>query len=368
MTDPRGRSWQYSTGISLNGFDFEKRVSSETPGAADLPLVSVVFLAYNRRRELLRSLAHMINESGYPPAALEVLVVDNASADGTAEAVAESFPDVRLVRNEDNLGAPGWNAGFALARGSYVLILDDDAYLRPGDLERAVRAAEEEHAGLVSFSVVSSFEPDRRLNDDWPTGLLSFWGCAALVSRDALGSLGGYDPNIFIWANEVDLTMRLLDRGFRHLHLPDVCAIHMKERIVTFEPRRYLVNARHHGYIAGKLLRPADAAAVVFNIAQQAAVDTFAQRRMAIGAVKEVLAGLWQGWRAREPVRPVVSRAYRDNFHAFAGPWPFTRSVRERFGARGSDAEVAHQREDRTVAFYRRRAAFYPTGRASLKL
>ena len=184
--------------------------------------MSVVFLAYNRRRELLRSLHQTLNESGYPASALEVLVVDNASADGTAEAVAEAFPDVRVVRNEDNLGAPGWNAGFALARGKYVLILDDDAYLPPGDLERAVRAAESEHAGLVSFSVVSSFELERRLNDDWPTGLLSYWGCAALVSREALGELGGYDPNIFIWANEVDLTMRLLDRGYRHLHLPEV--------------------------------------------------------------------------------------------------------------------------------------------------
>ncbi len=343
-------------------------MSSETPGAADLPLVSVVFLAYNRRRELLRSLHQTINESGYPSSALEVLVVDNASADGTAEAVADAFPDVRVVRNADNLGAPGWNAGFARARGKYVLILDDDAYLRPGDLERAVRAAEEEHAGLVSFSVVSAFELDRRLNDDWPTGLLSFWGCAALVNRDALSSLGGYDPNLFIWANEVDLTMRLLDRGFRHLHLPDVYAIHMKERIVEFEPRRYLVNARHHGYIAGKLLRPGDASAAVLNIAQQAAVDTFAQRRMAIGAVKEVLAGLREGLRVREPVRPVVSRAYRHNFHAFAGPWPFTRSVRERLGARGGDGDVTTQRVDRNAAYYSERAAFYPTARASLKL
>src|SRR5262249_49428487 len=169
---------------------------------------------------LLYALDQMLSHGGYPESRLEVLVVDNASDDGTAGAVAEKFPLVRLVCNEHNFGAPGWNAGFALARGEYVLILDDDAYLRPGDLERVVRAAVAERAGLVSFSVVSSFDEEHPLNVDWRTGLLSYWGCAALLSRQALQAVGGYDPNIFIWANEVELTMRLLDHGFRHLHIP----------------------------------------------------------------------------------------------------------------------------------------------------
>lgn len=343
-------------------------MNTETTGRRDLPVVSVVYLAYNRRHELLTSLHQTLHESGYPSSALEVIVVDNASADGTAEAVAEAYPGVRVVRNAENLGAPGWNAGFAIARGDYVLILDDDAYLETGDLERAARAAEEEQAGLVSFSVVSSFEAGRRLNDDWPTGLLSYWGCAALVRRDALQSVGGYDPNIFIWANEVDLTMRLLDRGYRHLHLPEVCAIHMKERIVTFDLRRYFVNAKHHGYIAGKLLRPIDALVVVINIAQQAVVDTAAQNREAYRAIKDLLVGVRQGLRVRRPVRPVVSHAYRENFHAFAGPWPFTRSLPERIGASRSAHTIATQREDRTTAYYERRAAYYPSARASLTL
>jgi GT2 family glycosyltransferase len=343
-------------------------MNTDVNGDAGLPVVSVVFLAYNRRDALLRSLRQTLDESGYPADCLEVLVVDNASSDGTAEAVAEAFPGVRVVRNDVNLGAPGWNAGFALAHGGYILILDDDAYLPTGDLERAVRAAEQERAGLVSFSVVSAFERDRRLNDDWPTGLLSYWGCAALVSAEALRAVGGYDPNIFIWANEVDLTMRLLDRGFRHLHLPEVCAIHMKERIVTFDPKRYMVNARHHGYIAGKLLRPPDALAVVLNIAQQTFVDSVAQYPGAVLAVKELCAGFWSGLRVRQPVRSVVSRAYRRNFHAFAGPWPFTRSLPERISARGGNGDVSTQRQDRTAAYYEQRTAFYPTGRASLTL
>jgi GT2 family glycosyltransferase len=343
-------------------------MSTGSRRGAEVPFVSVVFLAYNRRDELLYALEQMLSRGGYPESRLEVLVVDNASDDGTGEAVRDAFPAVRLVRNERNIGAPGWNPGFALAQGDYVLILDDDAYLRPGDLERAVRAGEAERAGLVSFSVVSSFDEQGRFNDDWETGLLSYWGCAALISREALRVLGGYDPHIFIWANEVELTMRLLDRGFRHLHLPDVHAVHMKERDVRFNPRRYFANARHHGYIAGKLMRPADAAAVVLNIMQQAVVDALLLDRLAIAAIKEVLVGCWFGLRRRAPVRPIVSSAYRRNFHPFAGPWPFTRSLRERLASRRDEAAVATQRHNRYSAYYSERARFYPTSSASLQL
>lgn len=330
--------------------------------------MSVVFLAYNRREPLLVSLHRTLAEGGYPRARLEVIVVDNASTDGTAEAVARKFPDVRLVRNERNVGAPGWNAGFALASGDYVLILDDDAYLRAGGLERAVLAARTERADLVSFSVVSSFDEAHRLNDDWQTGLLSYWGCAALISSAALRTLGGYDPNIFIWANEVEFTMRLLDHGFRHLYLPDVYAVHMKKRIVEFEPRRYLVNARHHGYIAGKLMRPGDALATVLNIVQQSAIDSFVQDGVAIAAVKEVVVGFSSGLRGRHPVRQVVSAAYRRNFRPFAAPWRFMRSPVERLHSWRDGAAVADQRRDRNASYYTERAAFYPTVRASLQL
>lgn len=334
---------------------------------AELPVVSVVFLAYNRRDALLVSLQRMLLDSGYPPERLEVIVVDNASTDGTAGAIARDFPQVRVIRNTHNAGAPGWNRGFAVAAGDYVLILDDDAYLRPGGLERAVRAAQAEHADLVSFSVVSSFDEAHRLNDDWRTGLLSFWGCAALVSAPALRALGGYDPDIFIWANEVDLTMRLLDHGFRHLYLPDVCAVHMKEPILVFEPRRYLVNARHHGYIAGKLLRPRDALATVGNILQRAAIDALAEDRAAAGAVKEVVVGFVAGLRRRDPVRPVVSSAYRRNFHPFVAPWRFMRTPRDRLLGRREE-DVANRREERFASFYEQRAEFYPSGSASLRL
>jgi len=335
----------------------------------DLPPVSVVFLAYNQRALLLESVRRMHVESGYPPELLEVIVVDNASGDGTAEAVAGAHPGVRVIRNDVNLGAPGWNRGFAHASGRYVLILDDDAYLPPGGLQAAVRAAVQAGASLVSFNVVSATDPEHPLGEDWRTGLFSYWGCAALVSREALQKLGGYDPNIFIWANEVELTMRLLDLGLRHLYLPDVTAVHCKDRIVSFELRRYLTNARHHAYIAAKLMTPLDAAAAVGSIALHACVDAIREDRRASAGVTQALAGCVAGLRCRQPVRTVVSRTYRENFAPFAPPWRFMRSPGERVKARVlGRIDASAQRQHRREHFFATRTRFYPQARASLQL
>ena len=85
--------------------------------------------------------------------------------------------------------------------------------------------------------MLSSEEPGHRFDLKYRTGLLTFWGCAALVRREVLERIGGYDPNIFVWANEVEFMLRFYDAGFRHLHMPEVEAIHMKGVHRTAGPR-----------------------------------------------------------------------------------------------------------------------------------
>src|SRR4051794_9922894 len=110
--------------------------------AKDLPTVTVVFLVYNRREELHESLQQMTKKSDYPAELVDVIVVDNASDDGSSAMVEAEFPEVRLIRREVNAGISGWNDGFRVASGEYVLALDDDCYL-PGDgLRRAVEQAQ----------------------------------------------------------------------------------------------------------------------------------------------------------------------------------------------------------------------------------
>ena len=193
-----------------------------------LPRVTVVILAYKRLERLRETLQRTLEDSGYPAQALEVIVVDNASENGTPEMVADEFPSAKVIVLPENVGASGWNAGLTAGTGRWTLMLDDDGHLAGDDLARAVAAAEEHRADLVTFRSRSGYDPDFYFDAEYPTGLLSFWGTAALLSRRAIEETGGFDPNIFLWANELELTMRVLDAGLRHLHVPDIAAVHMK--------------------------------------------------------------------------------------------------------------------------------------------
>ena len=351
------------------------------PPSDPLPTVTLVFLVHNRREELRTSLAKMLGESDYDRERVDAIVVDNASEDGSAEMVREEFPQVELVRRELNVGVSGFNDGFARARGDYVLALDDDCYLPPDGLRRAVAAAERHGASLVSFGVTSAYEPGFRFDHVYRTGLLSFWGCAVLIRREALAALGGYDPDIFVWANELELMLRFFDRGYRHLHLPDVLAVHIKRPgghwTEYVRRREYLVNTRHFAYIAGKLLRPRDAVEALLAVAAVTVRDALSVDRVAIRALPRAIAGFAHGLRRRAPVRnPTVSRFYRRNFESFASPWWISRPPlallralpRELRRAATSSGEGPPQPpSDRLDLYYARRAALYPRQPATLE-
>jgi GT2 family glycosyltransferase len=327
------------------------------------PAVSVVFLVHNRAAELRVSLREMLERSDHPRDRLEAIVVDNASTDGAADMVRREFPDVRIIRREENCGTSGWNDGFAVARGEWVLALDDDCFL-PGDgLSRAVSRAVERDADLVSFGVVSGPDPGYRFDVGYPTGLLNFWGCAVLMRREVVERLGGYDPRIFVWGNELEFTIRALDCGFRHLYLPDVVAVHMKEPpdgAGYAGSRGYRLNVRHLTYVAAKLLHGRDAARVLVALAAKVARDAARDDRRALAAARDWLAGLRDGLRAREPVRTrALSRAYRDNVVAFAGPWAIARTPRDLL-RRGRPP-------GRRSEFYASRPRYYPTTAATLR-
>ncbi len=293
------------------------------------PSITIVFVVYNRREELRTSLRKMLVESDYG-GEIDAIVVDNASEDGSADMVREEFPDVEVIQRGENIGAPAWNDGFARARGDWVLISDDDCYLPADGFRRAMEAAAEHNADLVSFRVVSTYDPNLVFTDNYRTGLFSFWGCSTLFRREVIQELGGYDPELFIWANELELTMRFYDRGYRHLHLPTVAAQHMKapstDEWFKIDERGYRINARHWAYIAGKLLQPRDSLGALVALLGHVVRDAVRDDVLALKAIGDTFAGYAHGLRLRQPVRRKVSRFYRRNFITFASPWWLMRS------------------------------------------
>lgn len=336
------------------------------------PTVSVVFLAYNRRDELRTSLTKTFEELDYEPDLLDVIVVDNASTDGTTGMVSSEFPDVNVITRSVNNGVSGWNDGFAVASGDWVLALDDDCYLPADGLRRAIQAARAEHADLVSFGVMSSVEETHRFDtDEYLTGLLAFWGCAVLVQGEALQALGGFDPEIFIWGHELEFMLRFYDQGFRALYMADIVAVHMKApndwRGGPIPERPYRMNYRHWGYIAAKQLRPRDAAEALVALLVRNVRDGMRMDPVAYKGMADTVQGFVKGLKHRDPVRKEVSRTYRRNFETFSSPWWTSRTpldmLHDVVGRRRRHGDLG--RRDEWLA---ERSRFYPERRGALKL
>jgi GT2 family glycosyltransferase len=248
--------------------------------------------------------------------------------------------------------------------------------LPPDGLRRAVLAAQEHEADLVSFAVTSSEEPDHRFDFQYRTGLLTFWGCAALTRKTVLQRIGGYDPNIFAWANEVEWLLRFYDAGFRHLHAPEIEAVHMKEvrrgwgkHVGDWGYKMHFTNV---SYVAGKHLRFKQALGAIAAILTTHVRDGIRGNVRAFTGIPTSLRGWLRGLRNRRPVRPDISRVYRMNFISFISPWWVSRPPLKFLLAipgalvRRITGRRAKQPGSRWAEFYARSARYYPESSATL--
>jgi GT2 family glycosyltransferase len=218
------------------------------------PRVSALIVSYNTRALLLESIASVVNEPG-----VETIVLDNASHDGSAQAVAERFPTVRLIRSESNLGfAGGMNRAAACARGRSLLLLNSDAWLRPGTLDMLVEHLDRfPRTGLVSPSLryangsaqAAAFHfpglaqlildlfpiprlMDSALNGRWvsnahqPVQIEHPLGACMLIDRVAWEDVGTLDEGYFMYLEEIDWCRRARRRGWQIWHQPAAVAIH----------------------------------------------------------------------------------------------------------------------------------------------
>ena len=225
------------------------------------PVLSVVVLGWNTRELTLRCLRALFAES--PRHAREVLVVDNGSQDGSADAVAQSFPQVRLLRNAENrLYAAGNNQGVAAAAGEFVCTLNSDTEVRAGALDLLVDflRANPGH-GAVAPRLVDPDGTVQRACQRFPTLLSalcfdSWWGTwwpgswvqrrylmadfDHLVSRDVpqppgacflmrraeWQRYGGLDERLALFFNDVDLCRRLWRDGRKIRYLAEAEVMH----------------------------------------------------------------------------------------------------------------------------------------------
>ena len=240
--------------------------SSEQAGAAlpgDAVIdASVVIVSFNTRNILRECLESVAREAA--SLHLEILVVDNASSDGSPEMIEEEFPQVRLFRSKTNLGfGAANNVALAEAKGRYFVLLNSDAFFEPGALGLAIRHMDETpDCGIGGARLVGrdgAMQPSARMFHSILRDMLVLTGLAAkrpksrifgafdrtwadpneaaavdwvpgafsILRPEAIAKVGMFDPAFFLYYEEVDLCLRIRQAGYTVWYWPDVVVIHV---------------------------------------------------------------------------------------------------------------------------------------------
>lgn len=203
----------------------------------DAPLVSILIITWNRKKDILETI-RSIYEQDYIN--YEIIVVDNGSTDGTVEALAASFPDVKLVVLPQNLGvSSGRNAGIVIARGDIVFCLDSDASLGRCSLKELVKKFQAEpRVGVINSRIVNACtglldggpgwsysEKQKKLQEqEFPSWSFSEGGAA--IRKRVFEKVGLFWDFLFFGCEGQEFSLRVWDSGYKVLYFPRSVVYH----------------------------------------------------------------------------------------------------------------------------------------------
>ena len=318
-----------------------------------MPTATVVIPTLDARDLLREALASLAGE--------RVVVVDNASTDGTAEMVAREFPDVRLVRSERNLGfGRAVNLGAADADGEVLVLVNNDVVCEAGFVARLCEPFADERVGMAAGVLLQAAAPDRvdSAGIEVDPTLLAFdyfWnrpaaelagaadplgpcGGAAAYRLAAFREAGGFDDAFFAYWEDVELALRLRRAGWACRLVPTARALHAHGTTLgASSPAARRLHAFGRGYVLAKhrVLRDPRVALLDWP-----ALLVHAVFRLELDPIRERRRGLREGGRNALPGPPPPALA----------TVPVRESLRRQWGAlflRARGALPAHFYADR---------------------
>jgi GT2 family glycosyltransferase len=308
------------------------------------PNVSVVILNWNRKEMLLDCL-RSIKELDYP--IYEIIVVDNASTDGSVQAVHEKYPDVVLIENDKNYGAIGGkNIGLRQALQSdveYVYMQDNDIVAAKDTLTKLVEVAEgDSNVGMVGAMMYDYSKPDTILSAggtiDWTqnvsrgrgdsqkdVGQFSkiepvdyLWGGAVLVRKSVLEKVGLFDEDyIGYWFEDSDLSVRVANGGYKVLFNPFSKVWHKPHATAEqFSYRKKYLAARNAIRFMKKHASPMQWAKYLFfsigGLPYMYLRDIFSGKNL--GGTRGKAKGIWDGiWNNDKDVEVILKSSFKNN-------------------------------------------------------
>ncbi|HEY64065.1 MAG TPA: glycosyltransferase family 2 protein [Caldilineae bacterium] len=293
--------------------------------------LSILIVNWNVTHLLRRCLASIVASPGVDVYGsgrglrAEVIVVDNASTDGSPEMVAREFPWVRLIRNQENVGfTRANNQALDLARGRYLLFLNPDTEVVGEALQIMVRYMEAHpDVGVLGPQLRYAdgrIQPSRRrfptlataflestiLQQWWPDNPIARryyvadrsddeeqdvdWvvGACFMTRRHVVEQIGGFDERFFMYSEELDWCRRARAAGWRVVYLPTARVIHhegksseqaVAARHIHFQSSKVLYFRKHHGAFAAELVRVFLLASYVYQWAEEAVKWLLGHRR-----------------------------------------------------------------------------------------
>ncbi len=287
--------------------------------------LSIIIVSWNVR-DLLRQCLESIRRQSFDPAQVadppadpagpwganlrgdagdrrstEIIVVDNASTDGTVEILRSEFPDVRVMVNSENVGfTRGNNQALAQAQGRYLFLLNPDTELRPGALQTlSVYMDAHPRVGMVGPKLYQADGSPQSSRRRFPTLATAFFestklqqwfprnriltryymldtsddaaqevdwitGSAMFVRREVYGQVGGFDEGFFMYSEELDWCCRAKKVGWQIVYLPSVQIIHhggksseqaLAQRDIHFHSSKVRFFRKYRGAFIAELLR-----------------------------------------------------------------------------------------------------------------
>lgn len=241
--------------------------------------ISVVIVTWNVRKYVEECLKSLENQVGCP--AMEVIVVDNNSSDGTAELIAEHFRHVKFIRSSSNLGfSRANNVGLRHCKGKYICLINPDVNLKPDCLAKIIAFMEQDPSiGILGPQMLASDGRVRRSCMRFPSAWNIFCSAMGLdavikssrffgglqmrdfrfdricdvdvlngwfwvVKQDALEQVGPLDERFFMYGEDVDWCYRFYQDGWRAVFYPEAQAVHYGGASSARAPVRFYVEMK----------------------------------------------------------------------------------------------------------------------------
>jgi GT2 family glycosyltransferase len=261
------------------------------------PDLSIIIVSWNVRDLLQNCLRSVLAETNL---ALQVIVVDSASTDGSPEMITELFPQVELVACQENVGFPGGNnLGIARANGRYILLLNPDTIVHGDALAKMVSYLEQNSkVGVVGPQLLNddgSVQSSRRrfpnlrtafFESTWlqpyaPQGVLDDYfvrdvgddetavvewvmGACLMTRQEIVAQVGGLDEKYFMYSEELDYCRRIHEAGWQVVYYPQAQVTHLSgksseqavtQRHINFNRAKLRYFRKYHGRLAAGILR-----------------------------------------------------------------------------------------------------------------